>query len=160
MQWGNAAAVDNHHRHWFLAVGGRRMIHGPAVDTSSQVPLPHTPRFSFYLFMIVITCDLQRRPVEFRDGGGVGGGVPQNPHQTYDTINPQPIHCHFCQYSVFITSLIRSMGVYCAFLRETGWEGCIVGRICHEKKKKKSRGHDRFLPLIFFLLNALRCRRG
>lgn len=38
-----------------------------------------------------------------------GVTVPTIPHQAYDTINPQPIHCHFCQYSVFITPWIQSM---------------------------------------------------
>lgn len=65
-------------------------------------------RSRFIFFMIVIICahsDISR------DGRWMQRGVaaPTIPQQAYDTINPQPIHCHFCQYSVFITPWIQLM---------------------------------------------------
>lgn len=65
-------------------------------------------RSRFIFFMIVIICDHSDIS---GDGRWMqrGVAVPTIPHQAYDTIDPQPIHCHFCRYSVFITPWIQSM---------------------------------------------------
>lgn len=128
----------------------------PAVDAR----LRWAPRsFSFYVFMIVIIRD---HTDISRDAGRMqrGAEVPKNLHQTYDTINPQPIHCHFCQYSVFITELIRSIRgttvLYCE--RWSSEEICRAKDVALWDRFIMRRA-TMFFVFFFFPLNVLQWHR-